>query len=134
MGSLKNQADYSKYKCPYAHIEKECGHKLVGPEGYENAYEVWCACGFRGPSFCLEPDELGFELKMIEDGPLNKQITEQEREERCQHQQATISKLVKALEYYADKRIYETLDGGDMIYNDNGKIADKALADHRGKA
>lgn len=60
---MKNQADYSKYKCPYSHIEKECGHELHGPEGYENTYGVWCACGFRAPVFCLDPVELKLELK-----------------------------------------------------------------------
>ena len=55
---MKNRADYSKYKCPYSHIEKDCGHELHGPEGYEKTYGIWCACGFRGPVFCLEPDEL----------------------------------------------------------------------------
>ena len=39
---MKNQADYSLYKCPYSHIEKDCGHELHGPEGYENTYGVWC--------------------------------------------------------------------------------------------
>lgn len=55
---MKNQADYSLYECPFSHIEKEFGHKLVGPEGYEKTYGIWCACGFRGPVFCLEPDVL----------------------------------------------------------------------------
>lgn len=55
--SLKNKADYSEYECPFAHIEKDCGHKLIGPEGYEG-YSVWCACGFRGPVFVLDPIEL----------------------------------------------------------------------------
>ena len=58
---MKDQADYSKYKCPYSHIEKECGHELHGPEGYENVHSVWCACGYRGPVFCLDPKELGLE-------------------------------------------------------------------------
>ena len=61
MGSLKNKADYSQYKCPYSHLEKECGHELHGPEGYENTYSVWCSCGFRGPVFYLNPEELGLE-------------------------------------------------------------------------
>lgn len=60
---MKNQADYSLYKCPYSHLEKDCGHELHGPEGYENTYGVWCACGFRGPVFCLDPDELKLEKK-----------------------------------------------------------------------
>jgi hypothetical protein len=55
---MKDQADYSKYECPYSHIQKDCGHELHGPEGYENTYGVWCACGFRGPVFCLDPVEL----------------------------------------------------------------------------
>ena len=61
---MKDQADYSKYRCPYSHIEKECGHELHGPEGYADTYGVWCACGFRGPVFCLDPEELG--LKALE--------------------------------------------------------------------
>lgn len=67
MGNLKNKADYSQYKCPYSHLEKECGHDLKGPEGYENTYGVWCACGFRGPVFYLEPSELKLENKNITD-------------------------------------------------------------------
>lgn len=55
---MKNKADYSKYKCPYEHLEKECGHELKGPEGYEDVYGVWCCCGFRGPVFYLEPEDL----------------------------------------------------------------------------
>jgi len=51
--------NWSEYKCPYSHIEKECGHELHGSEWYENnTYGVWCACGFRGPVFCLDPKEL----------------------------------------------------------------------------
>ena len=60
---MKNKADYSKYECPYSHIEKDCGHELVGPEGYQDVNSVWCACGFRGPVFILEPKDLG--LKFI---------------------------------------------------------------------
>jgi len=60
---MKNQVDYSLYKCPYSHIEKECGHELHGPEGYQDIYSIWCACGFRAPVFCLDPDELKFEKK-----------------------------------------------------------------------
>lgn len=60
---MKNQADYSQYECPYAHLEKECGHELHGPEGYENTYGVWCACGFRGPVFYLDPEQLGLKPK-----------------------------------------------------------------------
>ena len=60
---MKNKADYSKYKCPYSHIDKECGHELHGPEGYEDTYGVWCACGFRGPVFCLDPAELNLHHK-----------------------------------------------------------------------
>lgn len=55
---MKNQADYSQYECPYAHIEKDCGHELHGPDGYENTYGIWCACGFRGPVFYLDPEKL----------------------------------------------------------------------------
>ena len=60
---MKNKADYSKYECPYSHLEKEVGHELHGPEGYENCYGVWCACGFQAPVFYLDPDELGLKLK-----------------------------------------------------------------------
>jgi len=60
---MKNKADYSKYKCPYEYLEKESGHKLEGPEGYQDIYCVWCTCGFRGPVFYLEPSELKLELK-----------------------------------------------------------------------
>ena len=61
---MKNKADYSKYECPYSHIDKECGHELHGPEGFEDTYGVWCACGFRGPVFCLDPVELNLHLKL----------------------------------------------------------------------
>ena len=60
---MKNKADYSKYECPYSHIEKECGHELKGPEGYENFYSIWCSCGFNAPVFCLDPEELRLKLK-----------------------------------------------------------------------
>jgi hypothetical protein len=60
---MKNLADYSIYRCPYDHIEKEVGHELKGPEGYEDAYGVWCACGFRGPVFVREPERLWLKLK-----------------------------------------------------------------------
>jgi len=65
---MKNQADYSSYYCPYSHIEKECGHELKGPEEYENTFGVWCACGFRGPVFCLDPEKL--KLKLISEGDI----------------------------------------------------------------
>jgi len=68
---MKNKADYSKYKCPYAHLDKELGHKLEGPEGYEETYGVWCACGFRGPVFYIDPKELNLEL-------INKPLTRKE--------------------------------------------------------
>jgi hypothetical protein len=58
---MKNQADYSLYKCPYEHVKKDCGHALHGPEGYHDVYSVWCACGFRSPVFCLDPIELKLE-------------------------------------------------------------------------
>ena len=58
---MKNEVDYSLYKCPYEHIEKECGHELEGPENYEDTYGVWCACGFRGPVFILNPEDLKLE-------------------------------------------------------------------------
>lgn len=58
---MKNEADYSLYKCPYDHIKKDCGHELKGPEGYADIYGLWCACGFRAPVFCLDPKELRLE-------------------------------------------------------------------------
>ena len=58
---MKNKADYSKYKCPYSHLEKDCGHELHGPEGCDGAYGVWCACGFHGPVFYLDPKDLNLE-------------------------------------------------------------------------
>ena len=61
---MRDEADYSLYKCPFSHIEKECGHELHGPEGYENTHGVWCACGFRGPTLCLDPVELRLESRM----------------------------------------------------------------------
>ncbi len=61
---MKNQADYSKYLCPFHHVEKECGHHLYGPEGFQDCHEVWCLCGFRGPAFVLDPEALGLELKV----------------------------------------------------------------------
>ena len=60
---MKDQADYSLYECPYSYIEKECGHELHGPEGYQDSYGVWCACGFRAPVFCLDPDDLKLKRK-----------------------------------------------------------------------
>ena len=63
---MKNKADYWQYECPYSHLEKECGHELRGPEGYEGMYGVWCSCGFRGPVFYLSPEDLKLEkLKVI---------------------------------------------------------------------
>ena len=55
--------DYSLYECPYSHLEKEIGHQLHGPEGYEDVYSVWCTCGFRSPVFYLDPEDLGLKLK-----------------------------------------------------------------------
>lgn len=60
---MKNQYDYTNYKCPYEHLEKECGHELKGPEGYETN-SVWCACGFNGPVLYLDPKELKLEPKV----------------------------------------------------------------------
>ena len=62
---MKNKADYSKYECPYSYLEKESGHELHGPEGYENTYCVWCDCGFRAPVFYLEPEGLKLKLKEV---------------------------------------------------------------------
>lgn len=58
---MKDWADYSKYRCPFDHIEKDCGHELKGPEGYIKTYGVWCECGFRGPVFTLSPEDLKLE-------------------------------------------------------------------------
>ena len=60
---MKNKVNYALYKCPYEHLNKECGHELHGPEGYENTYGVWCSCGFRGPVFYIDPEDLGLEKK-----------------------------------------------------------------------
>ena len=62
---MKNKADYSKYECPYYYIEKECGHELKGPEGYQDTCSIWCSCGFRAPVFCLDPEELKLKLRQI---------------------------------------------------------------------
>ena len=44
-GSMSDKnIDYSKYKCPYEHLEKECGHELKHPNNYEDVYGVWWAC------------------------------------------------------------------------------------------
>ena len=60
---MKNQYNYSQYKCPYEHLKKECGHELKGPEEYEDVYGVWCPCGFRGPVFYLDPKDLNLKKK-----------------------------------------------------------------------
>lgn len=85
---MKNKADYSKYKCPYSHLEKECGHELHGPEGYENTYGVWCACGFRAPVFYLDPVDLRLELK---DAP--RKIMEVQPEQPTTWPQAALKKV-----------------------------------------
>jgi hypothetical protein len=60
---MKNEVDYSQYECPYSHLKKECGHELKGPKGYQDVYSVWCGCGFRGPVFYLNPEELKLKKK-----------------------------------------------------------------------
>jgi hypothetical protein len=60
---MTNKIDYSKYECPYSHLEKECGHELHSPEGYQDVYSVWCICGVRAPVFYLDPEILGLKLK-----------------------------------------------------------------------
>ena len=60
---MKNVVDYSLYKCPYEHLKKEVGHELHGPEGYDGMYGVWCSCGFRGPVFYLDPEDLRLKEK-----------------------------------------------------------------------
>ena len=67
---MKNFFDYSQYECPYSHLPKDCGHEIHGPEGYadENGRQtvsVWCACGFRGPVFYLDPEQLGLKRRAI---------------------------------------------------------------------
>jgi hypothetical protein len=57
-----------QYKCPFEYLDKQCGHELHGPEGYEDdgggeAFRVWCPCGFRGPAFYIDPIELRFKKK-----------------------------------------------------------------------
>jgi hypothetical protein len=59
---VEKNIDYSKYECPYSHLEKEHGHELHGPVDY-NTYSVWCDCGFRAPVFYLDPQKLGLKLK-----------------------------------------------------------------------
>jgi len=61
MKKLKNKYDYSQYKCPFSYLKKDCGHELHGLEGYEDIYGVWCLCGFCGPVFYLDPEELKLE-------------------------------------------------------------------------
>lgn len=61
--TMKNQTDYNKYECPYSHLPKEFPHELHGPEGYQDAYSVWCPCGFRAPVFYLDPKDLNLKLK-----------------------------------------------------------------------
>jgi hypothetical protein len=60
---MNEKIDYSKYECPYSHLEKECGHELHSPVGYQDVYSVWCECGFRAPVFYLDPVVLGLKLK-----------------------------------------------------------------------
>lgn len=60
---MENEIDYSVYQCPYAHLKKDCGHELHGPGRYRDIYSVWCQCGFRGPVFYFDPEELGLVLK-----------------------------------------------------------------------
>lgn len=60
---MKNKFDYSQYECPYSHLEKEMDHELKGPEGYQDVYNVWCPCGFRGPVFYLDPEDLKLKKK-----------------------------------------------------------------------
>jgi len=79
---MKNRANYAEYACPFSHIEKECGHELKGPEGYEDTYGVWCACGFRGPVFILEPERLNLKRLSKPSGeamtkPLNEMSVEE---------------------------------------------------------
>lgn len=63
--NMKNKVDYSKYECPYSHLEKESGHELHAPEEYQDVYGVWCACGFRAPVFYSEPEDLKLRLKPV---------------------------------------------------------------------
>lgn len=87
---MKDKFDYSKYKCPYEYLSKECGHELNGPEGCGNVYSVWCACGYRGPVFYLDPKELKLELK---DTPQPKQETVKE----CDHEWVSArNKVIKS--------------------------------------
>lgn len=60
---MKNKYNYSKYKCPYSHLENGVGHELKGSECILDTYGVWCRCGFRGPTSYLSPKDLNLELK-----------------------------------------------------------------------
>lgn len=53
--------DFSKYECPFSHIEKELGHELHEPD--RDIDSIWCTCGFRAPLFCSDPEKLGLKLK-----------------------------------------------------------------------
>jgi hypothetical protein len=68
---MPEEINYSQYQCPYAHLEKECGHELHGPEGPEYSDRVWCACGFRGPTFYFNPESLGLQ-KITTPPPMGK--------------------------------------------------------------
>lgn len=96
---LKNKADYSLYKCPYEHIEKACGHELEGPENYEGVYGVWCACGFRGPAFCLEPKDLKLELKSSSFLKLQEE-NEKLKEKILQYEGAVVKTSDTELKFY----------------------------------
>jgi hypothetical protein len=82
---MKNITDYSKYECPYSHVEKECGHELHGPEGFAETFGVWCACGFRGPVFCLEPEQLKLKLKQIAPPNLTSELADGTAPESRRH-------------------------------------------------
>ena len=87
---MKNKIDYSLYRCPYEHLEKDDGHELTGPEGYEDTYSVWCSCGFRGPVRYLDPGD----LKLI------KKDDESQIYMRCNIEALNVSKKMVVIDYY----------------------------------
>ncbi|MGI9569192.1 MAG: hypothetical protein ACR2PH_05530 [Desulfobulbia bacterium] len=59
---MTKEIDYSKYKCPWAHIKHKNGHglELIGAIG--DTRLIRCKCGFDGPFNITDPEILGLEL------------------------------------------------------------------------